>query len=118
MPQFSPFRVLTRGFGGPATAILLFSFSMKDVVETIRESVKGDGNPLEFDDGIEIYKISTILQEINNTPLDNPLYNKITKMIIEKKIKINADLVTLVSRNSEPYRIVIGEHRVIREPNE
>jgi len=118
MPQFSPFRGLTRGFGGPASGVLIAAFSIRVVVEAIREAVRGDGNPLDFDDGIEIYKISTMLQEINRSPLSNPLYNKITKLIVEKKIKINADLASQVSRNSEPYRIVISGHRVIREPNE
>lgn len=118
MPKFSPFRGLTRGFGGPAAAILVSSFSFKEIVKSIREAVRGDGNPLEFDDGIEIYKISTVLQEINRSPISNPLYNKMTKMIIEKKIKINADLSSQVSRKSDPYRIVISGHRVVRESNE
>jgi hypothetical protein len=41
-----------------------------------------------------------------------------TRLIIEKKVQIDAELVEQKARKSEPYRIVIGEHRIIRETDE
>jgi hypothetical protein len=88
------------------------------IIEAIREALKGDGAPYDFDDGIEIYKLAAILQEVNSRPLSNPLFNKITRLIYDKKIKIGVSLTDQISRKSNPYRIVIGEHRIIRESDE
>lgn len=118
MAGFKVFKGVTKGFGGPASAFLTSSFSMQEVVKAIADAVRGDGKPLEFDDGISVYSISAALQEINRSPLSNPLYHKITKLIIEKKIKINADLTAQITHKSDPYRIVIGGHRVVKETNE
>ena len=84
------------------------------IIKAVREALRGDGEETIFDDGIEIYKIAAMLQEINRSPLSNPLYNKMTRLIFEKRIKIEASLEEKISRKSEPYRIVIGEHKVIR----
>ena len=113
MPGFKVFRVVTRGFGGPASALITSSFSIQAVVNAIADAVRGDGKPLEFDDGISVYSISAALQEINRSPLNNPLYHKITKLIIEKKIKINADLTSQNAYKSDPCRIVISGHRAV-----
>lgn len=118
MPGFKVFRGVTRGFGGSASALITSSFSIQAVVNAIADAVRGDGAPLEFDDGITIYSISAALQEINRSPLNNPLYHKITKLIIEKKIKINADLTSQITHKSDPYKIVISGHRVVNETNE
>lgn len=88
------------------------------IVEAIRDALRGDGVDTLLDDGIDVYKIAAMLQAINNTPLSNPVYNKMTRLIYEKKIRIKADLDQKITRKSDPYRIVIGEHKVIREPNE
>lgn len=118
MPVFKVFRGVTRGFGGSASALITSSFSIQTVVKAIADAVRGDGKPLEFDDGISVYSIAAALQEINRSPLSNPLYHKITKLIIEKKIKVNADLTTQIAHKSDPYRIVISGHRVVKETNE
>ena len=88
------------------------------IVESIREALRGDGADPVFDDGIDVYKIAAMLQEVNNSPLSNPLYNKITRLVFEKKIRIKADLNEKISKKSNPFKIVIGEHRVIRETDE
>lgn len=88
------------------------------IVKAIREALRGDGAEPVFDDGIDVYKIAAMLQEINREPLANPLYNKITRLIFEKKIRINADFSQKISKKSEQFRIVIGEHKVIRETDE
>ena len=87
------------------------------IIEAIREAL-GDGEDPVFDDGIEIYKLVAMLQYVNKDPLKNPLYNKITRLIYDKKIKIDVSLENKISRKSEPYKIVIGKHRVIRESDE
>lgn len=88
------------------------------VVEAIKKAIRGDGVDPVLDDDISFYKIVALLAEVNRVPLANPLYNKISKLIIEKKVEINVDLVEQQSRKSSPYKIVIGEHRVIRETDE
>lgn len=88
------------------------------IVKAIREALRGDGAEPVFDDGIDVYKIAAMLQEVNQSPLSNPLYNKITRLVFEKKIRIKADLSEKISKKSEPFKIVIGEHRVIRETDE
>lgn len=87
------------------------------IIEAIRDAL-GDGEDPVFDDGIEIYKLVAMLQYVNKDPLRNPLYNKITRLIYDKKIKIDVSLEKKISRKSEPYKIVIGKHRVIRESDE
>lgn len=87
------------------------------VVEAIKEAIRGDGAEPVLDD-INIYKIVALLAEVNRVPLANPLYNKLTKLIIEKKVEINVELVAQQARKSTPYKIVIGEHRVLREADE
>ncbi len=88
------------------------------VVEAIKKAIRGDGADPVLDDDISIYKIVALLAEVNRTPLANPLYNKMTKLIVEKKVEINVDLVEQQARKSTPFKIVIGEHRVIRETDE
>lgn len=84
------------------------------IVKAVREALRGDSADPILDDGIEVYKIAAMLHEINRSPLSNPLYNKITRLIFEKRIKIDVALGQKISRKSEPYRIVIGEHKVKR----
>ena len=89
-----------------------------DIIEAIKEAVRGDGaDPTDYDD-IDVYKIVTLLTEINRQPLANPLYSKMTKLILDKKIEINVNLIDQQARKSTPFKIVIGEHRVIRETDE
>lgn len=88
------------------------------IVEAIKKAIRGDGADPVLDDDISIYKIVALLAEVNRTPLANPLYNKMTKLIVEKKVEINVDLVEQQARKSTPFKIVIGEHRVIRETDE
>lgn len=88
------------------------------IVDAIKKAIRGDGAEPVLDDDISIYKIVALLAEVNRVPLANPLYNKLTKLIIEKKVDINVDLVEQQARKSTPYKIVIGEHRVIRETDE
>lgn len=88
------------------------------IVEAVREALRGDSAEPVFDDGIDIYKIAAMLHEVNRSPLANPLYNKITKLIFEKRIKIDLSLEEKIVHRSDPYRIVIGEHRVVRESDE
>ena len=89
-----------------------------EFVEAIKKAIRGDGTDPVLDDDISIYKIVALLAEVNRIPLANPLYNKMTKLIIEKKVEINIDLVEQQARKSSPFKIVIGEHRVIRETDE
>jgi hypothetical protein len=88
------------------------------IVEAVKKALRGDGAEPQLDDDINIYKIVALLTEVNRRPLTNPLYNKMTRLIIEKKVQIDAELVEQKARKSEPYRIVIGEHRIIRETDE
>ena len=88
------------------------------VIDAIKKAIRGDGAEPLLDDDINVYKIVALLTEVNRQPLANPLYNKMTRLIIEKKVQIDAELVEQKSRKSEPYRIVIGEHRIIRETDE
>lgn len=89
-----------------------------DIIEAIKEAARGDGaDPTDYDD-IDVYKIVALLTEINRQPLANPLYNKMTKLILDKKIEINVNLIDQQARKSTPFKIVIGEHRVIRETDE
>lgn len=88
------------------------------IVDAVKKALRGDGADPLLDDDINIYKIVALLTEVNRQPLANPLYNKMTRLIIEKKVQIDAELVEQKARKSEPYRIVIGEHRIIRETDE
>jgi hypothetical protein len=88
------------------------------IIDAIKKAVRGDGADPTLDDDISIYKIVTLLTEINRQPLANPLYSKMTKLILDKKIEINVNLIDQQSRKSTPFKIVIGEHRVIRETDE
>lgn len=115
--KFSPLRFLTRGFGGPAAAILTGGLLTFAIIEDIRRAIgKSNGqDQFIFEDEMSVYKISAMLVEINSRPLDNVLYNKMSKLIIEKKIGISVDLLETSSKKSEPYKIVIGEYNVKRE---
>ena len=88
------------------------------IVDAIKKAIRGDGADPVLEDDISIYKIVALLTEVNRMPLANPLYSKITKLIVEKKVEINVDLVEQQARKSTPFKIVIGEHRVIRETDE
>lgn len=88
------------------------------IVEAIKKAIRGDSADPVLDDDISFYKIVALLAEVNRVPLANPLYNKLTKLIIEKKVEINVNLVEQQARKSTPYKIVIGEHRVLRETDE
>ncbi len=88
------------------------------IIEAVREALRGDSAEPVFDDGINVYKIAAMLHQVNQSPLANPLFNKITRLVFEKKIKIKADLESKISKKSNPFKIVIGEHRVIRETDE
>ena len=116
--RFTPLRFLTRGFGGPAAAIvaagiLTFPIIVEDIRNAVgRSSKKGQ---FEFEDEIGVYKITAMLSEINSRPLNNVLYNKMTKLIFEKKIEVSVDLGGRRIIKKEPYKIVIGEYNVKRE---
>lgn len=88
-----------------------------DVITEIRKNLGGSSSKNEFifDDEVNIYKISAMLKSINETPLNNTVYNKMTKLIVEKKINIAVDLLETSTRNSSPYKIVMGEYKVLRE---
>ena len=88
------------------------------IIDAIKKAVRGDGADPTLDDDISVYKIVTLLTEINRQPLANPLYSKMTKLILDKKIEININLIDQQARKSSPFKIVIGEHRVIRETDE
>lgn len=115
------YRGVARGFGGPASGLVTMSFiPLPIIVDQIKKklgSSKGDDEFI-FEDDVSIYKIAALLAEINNVPLDNPLFNKMSRLIVEKKIDIDVQLVEQNARKSTPYRIVIGEHRIIRETDE
>lgn len=88
------------------------------IVEAVREALRGDGVKTVFDDGIDVYKIAAMLHEVNQSPLANPVYKKITKLIFDKRIKISLSFEKKIVHRSEPYKIVIGEHRIVRESDE
>ncbi len=115
--RFSPLRFLTRGLGGPAAVIMTGGLLTFAIIEDIRRTLgKSSGqDQFIFEDEMSVYKISAMLVEINSRPLDNVLYNKMSKLIIEKKIGISVDLLETTVKKSEPYRIVIGEYNVKRE---
>lgn len=117
--------LVTMGMGqlkklSPALALMGTS-EYYTLIEAIRDALRKDGGSgskdLEglFEDDIAIYKIAAMLHAVNKTPLQNPLFNRITKLVLDKKVKIDVDLTSQTARKSEPYRIVIGEHRIIRE---
>jgi hypothetical protein len=121
MSSFTPLRFLSRGFGGPAAAILASGFiTFSILVDEIRNNIgrSSKQGQFVFDDEMDIYKITAILKEVNSRPLDNVLYNKMTKFVFEKKIKISTDLIAASSKKSEPYKIVIAEYQILREQNE
>lgn len=88
------------------------------IVEAVREALRGDGVKTVFDDGIDVYKIAAMLHEVNQSPLANPIYKKITRLIFDKRIKISLSFEKKIVHRSEPYKIVIGEHRIVRESDE
>jgi len=88
----------------------------KFVVQEFKEALRGDGAEPYFDDDLDIYKISVMLHEVNNSPLANPLYNKISRLVFEKKFKIKAALDVNVSSKSEPLSILVSGYKVTREP--
>lgn len=122
MPSFTPLRIITRGFGGPAGAIVasgILTFPI--IVEELRRNLGQSSKDLDeftFVDDVDIYKISAMLVEINNKPLDNVIYNKITKLVFDKKIKVNVDLLAHTSTNQDEFKIVIGEYSVKRGSDE
>lgn len=112
MPRFTPLRFLTRGFGGHASIILTGGFlTFSILVDNMRRAVgrSSSNDEFSFYDDVNVYKISAMLVSINKKPLDNSVYNKITRLIVEKKIQINAELDSIKIQNSSPYRIVISD---------
>ena len=89
----------------------------KVVVQAIRDALGDGAKDREFDD-VDFYKIKILLAEINNSPLANPLYNKINKLIVDKHIKVDVELLSTTMLKSEPLKIVITGAQVIRETNE
>jgi hypothetical protein len=88
------------------------------IIEAIRDAIRGDGADPILDEDFDLYKIAALLTEVNRSPLENPLYNKITRLVFEKKVKIKVGLTEQNTRKSDPYRIVIGEYKVIRGTDE
>lgn len=119
MPRFRPIRLLSRGFGGPAAAVMVVAFlSFEDTIEEIRQNVLGrssNKDSIYFYDDVVVHKISVMLHEVNNSPLANPLYNKISRFVFEKKFKIKAALDGNVSSKSEPLSILVSGYKVTRE---
>ena len=116
--KFTPLRFITRGFGGPAAVILAgglltLPIIVNDIRRVLGSSERAD--EIAFDDDINTYRITAMLTEINRRPLDNVLYNKMSKLILEKKIALSVDLAGISSKKSDPYKIVIGEYKVKRE---
>jgi len=118
MALFTPFRYLLRGFGGPAAALIsvgILTFPV--IVGDIRQSVGRSNSSKDqyaFVDEVDIYKISAMLVSINKKPLDNVLYNKMSKLIFEKKINLSINLINQTGKKSDPYRIVIAEYKTTR----
>lgn len=128
MPRFTPIRLLTKGFGGPAAAVILRAFIPIDtIVEGFRQVIIGSSRESlsdvstfssEYDDNITIYKISAALTEINRSPLDNPIFNRMTRLVFEKQISLSATCESVSSRDYNPYTIVIGDKKPVRGKNE
>lgn len=116
---WTPLRYLTRGFGGSASIILTAGFlTFPIIIDEIRRNLGHTKSEQQFafeDDEVNVYKISAMLTEINKRPLDNVLYHKLTKLVIEKRIQIDVDFVSHDVKKSDPYKIVIGEYKVVRE---
>jgi hypothetical protein len=89
----------------------------KVIVSAIRNSLGSGVKDQVFDD-LDVFKIKILLTEINNNPLTNPLYNKITKLIFDKHIKIDAEFLSSVMLNRPALKIVITGTQVIRETDE
>jgi hypothetical protein len=116
--RFTPLRFLTRGFGGPAAAIiaaglLTFPIIINDIRRALGSTDKSH-DEFGFVDEFEVYKITAMLAMINERPLNNVLYNKMTKMIFERKIDVSVNLLENASKKSDPFKIVIGEYTVKR----
>ena len=128
MPRFTPIRLLTKGFGGPAAAVILRAFiPIGTIVEGFRQVIIGSSRESlsdvstfssEYDDNITIYKISAALTEINRSPLDNPIFNRMTRLVFEKQISLSATCESVSSRDYNPYTIVIGDKKPVRGKNE
>ena len=128
MPRFTPIRLLTKGFGGPAAAVILRAFiPIGTIVEGFRQVIIGSARESlsdvstfssEYDDNITIYKISAALTEINRSPLDNPIFNRMTRLVFEKQISLSATCESVSSRDYNPYTIVIGDKKPVRGKNE
>jgi len=116
--RLTPYRFLTRGFGGPAAVLLTAGFlTLPIVVDVLRYELGSRPREDEFvfDDEVNIYKITAMLREINSRPLNNTVYNKMTKLIVEKKIDINVELLAATSQNTPQFKIVIGDYKVVRQ---
>jgi hypothetical protein len=128
VPRFTPIRLLTKGFGGPAAAVILRAFiPIGTIVEGFRQVIIGSARESlsdvstfssEYDDNITIYKISAALTEINRSPLDNPIFNRMTRLVFEKQISLSATCESVSSRDYNPYTIVIGDKKPVRGKNE
>jgi hypothetical protein len=128
VPRFTPIRLLTKGFGGPAAAVILRAFiPIGTIVEGFRQVIIGSSRESlsdvstfssEYDDNITIYKISAALTEINRSPLDNPIFNRMTRLVFEKQISLSATCESVSSRDYNPYTIVIGDKKPVRGKNE
>lgn len=113
--------IITMGMGQesitePTLALLGFGEYFSEVIVVVKEALRitGKSKPLVFDDDINVYTITAMLSEINQSPLDNPLFNKMTKLILEKQIRIDTLLKQVASHRSEPYRIVSDIKKVKR----
>ena len=89
----------------------------KVIVSAIRNSL-GNGVKDQVFDDLDVFKIKILLTEINNNPLTNPLYNKLTKLIFDKHIKIDAEFLSSAMLKRPPLKIVITDAQVIRETDE
>lgn len=91
-----------------------------ETIEEIRQNVLGrsrNKDSITFYDDVVVHKISAMLYEVNNSPLANPLYNRISRLVFEKKFKIKAALDENVSSKSEPLSILVSGYKVTREPD-
>lgn len=89
----------------------------KVVVRAIREALGDGAKDREFDE-VDFFKLKILLTEINNSPLENPLYSKINKLIVDKRIKVDVELLSATTLKSEPLKIVITGTQVLRETDE
>ena len=89
----------------------------KVVIRAIREAIGDGAKDREFDE-VDFFKLKILLTEINNNPLENPLYSKINKLIVDKRIKVDVELLSATTLKSEPLKIVITGTQVLRETNE